>query len=148
MKQFHSKLDKLYEGLHLKKTIIPETEKPDFKSNENPFTLNFILHKVYTTIEQTLKAGRNEDFSDKEKLDDYEKLFKDVLYTIDTMYAGQPRDTFTPETKPAPDGHYYTKSGNLVKGRLSADAEERGARKSDPLDKQRSKTPPVSQYNT
>ena len=66
MKQFHSKLDKLYEGLHLKKTIIPETEKPDFKSNENPFTLNFILHKVYTTIEQTLKAGRNEDFSDKE----------------------------------------------------------------------------------
>ena len=148
MKQFHSKLDKLYEGLHLKKTIIPETEKPDFKSNENPFTLNFILHKVYTTIEQTLKAGRNEDFSDKEKLDDYEKLFKDVLYTIDTMYAGQPRDTFTPETKTAPDGHYYTKSGNLVKGRLSDDAEERGARKSDPLDKQRSKTPPVSQYNS
>ena len=32
MKQFHSKLDKLYEGLHLKKTYIPETEKPDFKS--------------------------------------------------------------------------------------------------------------------
>ena len=148
MKQFHSKLDKLYEGLHLKKTIIPETEKPDFKSNENPFTLNFILHKVYTTIEQTLKAGRNEDFSDKEKLDDYEKLFKDVLYTIDSMYAGQTRDTFTPETKTAPDGHYYTKSGNLVKGRLSDDAEERGARKSDPLDKQRSKTPPVSQYNS
>ena len=148
MKQFHSKLDKLYEGLHLKKTIIPETEKPDFKSNENPFTLNFILHKVYTTIEQTLKAGRNEDFSDKEKLDDYEKLFKDVLYTIDSMNAGQTRDTFTPETKTAPDGHYYTKSGNLVKGRLSDDAEERGARKSDPLDKQRSKTPPVSQYNS
>ena len=148
MKQFHSKLDKLYEGLHLKKTIIPETEKPDFKSNENPYTLNFILHKVYTIIEQTLKAGRNEDFSDKEKLDDYEKLFKDVLYTIDSMYAGQTRDTFTPETKTAPDGHYYTKSGNLVKGRLSDDAEERGARKSDPLDKQRSKTPPVSQYNS
>ena len=148
MKQFHSKLDKLYEGLHLKKTIIPETEKPDFKSNENPFTLNSILRRVYDSIEQTLKAGRNEDFSDKEKLDDYEKLFKDVLYVIDTLYAGEVPSTFTPETKTAPDGHYYTKSGNLVKGRLSDDAEERGARKSDPLDKQRSKTPPVSQYNS
>jgi len=51
------------------------------------------------------------------------------------------------ETKGAPDGHYFTKSGNLVKGRLSADAKERGARLSDPKDKQRSKVPPVTQYN-
>ena len=51
------------------------------------------------------------------------------------------------ETKTAPAGHYYTKSGNLVKGRLTKDAEERGARKSDPKDKMRSKTPPVTQYN-
>ena len=143
MKQFHSKLDKLYEGLHLKKTIIPETEKPDFKSNENPFTLNFILHKVYTTIEQTLKAGRNEDFSDKEIVSDLMGQFKQIKNMIETRY-----ETMNKETKTAPDGHYYTKSGNLVKGRLSADAEERGARKSDPLDKQRSKTPPVSQYNS
>ena len=147
MKQFHSKLDKFYEGLHLKKTYIPETEKPDFKSIDNPYTLNFLLHKVYTMIELTLKAGRNEDFSDKEKLDDYERLFKDVLHTIESSYKGAPRATFTPETKTAPDGHYYTKTGNLVKGRLSKDAEERGARLSDPKDKQRSKTPSVSQYN-
>jgi len=33
------------------------------------------------------------------------------------------------ETKEAPSGHYFTKSGNLVKGRMSADAKERGARK-------------------
>ena len=46
------------------------------------------------------------------------------------------------ETKTAPAGHYYTKSGNLVKGRLTKDAEERGARKSDPKDKMRSKSPP------
>jgi len=49
------------------------------------------------------------------------------------------------ETKEAPAGHYFTKSGNLVKGRMSKDAKERGARKSDPKDKQRSKVPPVSQ---
>ena len=53
----------------------------------------------------------------------------------------------TNETKTAPAGHYYTKSGNLVKGRLTKDAEERGARKSDPKDKMRSKTPTVTQYN-
>ena len=51
------------------------------------------------------------------------------------------------ETKTAPAGHYYTKSGSLVKGRLTKDAQERGARKSDPKDKIRSKTPPVTQYN-
>ena len=49
------------------------------------------------------------------------------------------------ETKEAPAGHYFTKSGNLVKGRITKDARERGARKSDPKDKMRSKVPPVSQ---
>jgi len=51
------------------------------------------------------------------------------------------------ETKEAPAGHYFTKSGNLVKGKMTKDAKERGARKSDPKDKMRSKVPPVSQYN-
>lgn len=51
------------------------------------------------------------------------------------------------ETKGAPSGHYFTKSGNLVKGTLSKDAKEMGARLSDPKDKQRSKIPPVTQYN-
>jgi len=50
------------------------------------------------------------------------------------------------ETKEAPAGHYFTKSGNLVKGRMTKDAKERGARKSDPKDDQRSKVPPVTQY--
>ena len=51
------------------------------------------------------------------------------------------------ETKGAPKGHYFTKSGNLVKGRLTKSKRDRGARLSDPLDKQRSKVPPVTQYN-
>ena len=54
--------------------------------------------------------------------------------------------TVKKETKEAPAGHYFTKSGNLVKGRMSADAKERGARKSDPKDKTRSKVPKVTQY--
>jgi len=55
--------------------------------------------------------------------------------------------TVKKETKEAPAGHYFTKSGNLVKGRITKDARERGARKSDPKDKQRSKVPKVTQYN-
>jgi hypothetical protein len=51
------------------------------------------------------------------------------------------------ETKEAPAGTYFTKTGNLVKGRLSKDARERGARETDPKDSQRSKVPPVTQSN-
>mgnify|MGYP003141280394 FL=1 len=51
------------------------------------------------------------------------------------------------ETKSAPSGHYFTKSGNVVKGRLTKDARAKGARKSDPKDKQRSKVPPATQRN-
>ena len=51
------------------------------------------------------------------------------------------------ETKEAPDGTYFTKSGNLVKGKLTKDAKKRGARQTDPKDNQRSKVPAVSQYN-
>ena len=51
------------------------------------------------------------------------------------------------ETKEAPPGTYFTKTGNLVKGRLTKAAKERGARETDPKDSQRSKVPPVSQTN-
>jgi hypothetical protein len=51
------------------------------------------------------------------------------------------------ETKEAPPGTYFTKTGNLVKGRLTKAAKERGARETDPKDAQRSKVPPVTQRN-
>ncbi len=51
------------------------------------------------------------------------------------------------ETKEAPPGTYFTKTGNLVKGRLTKAAKERGARETDPKDSQRSKVPPVTQRN-
>jgi len=51
------------------------------------------------------------------------------------------------ETKEAPPGTYFTKTGNLVKGRLTKDAKAKGARETDPKDSQRSKVPPVTQSN-
>ena len=56
-------------------------------------------------------------------------------------------DGHVDETKEAPPGTYFTKSGNLVKGRLSKKAKQRGARETDPKDKTRSKVPPVTQSN-
>ena len=64
-----------------------------------------------------------------------------------TVVKNTKKATVKKETKGATKGHYFTKSGNLVKGRLTQDARERGARLSDPKDKQRSKVPPVTQYN-
>ena len=51
------------------------------------------------------------------------------------------------ETKEAPTGTYFTKSGNLVKGTLTKSAKEKGARQTDPKDNSRSKVPSVTQYN-
>ena len=136
MKQFQSKLDKLYEGLHLKKTYSEESKRPDF----DPIN-DFLIARVYDHIDKNV-LGFDWDYSDKEIVSDLMGQFKQIKDMIERTYS-----QLNKETKTAPDGHYYTKSGNLVKGRLSADAQERGARKSDPKDKQRSKTPPVSQYN-
>ena len=63
-----------------------------------------------------------------------------------TVVKNTKKATVKKETKGAPSGHYFTKSGNLVKGRLTKDAREKGARLSDPKDKQRSKVPAVTQY--
>ncbi|MBM38226.1 MAG: hypothetical protein CMO97_04050 [Woeseia sp.] len=51
------------------------------------------------------------------------------------------------ETKEAPKGTYFTKTGNLVKGKLTKDAKAKGARQTDPKDKIRKKVPKVTQYN-
>ena len=51
------------------------------------------------------------------------------------------------ETKEAPKGTYFTKTGNLVKGKLTKAAKAKGARQTDPKDKMRKKVPKVTQYN-
>ena len=72
-----------------------------------------------------------------------------IFSLITNLYMNDNRMTsgLRRETKGAPKGHYFTASGNLVKGRLTKAAREKGARLSDPKDKQRSKVPPVTQYN-
>ena len=66
---------------------------------------------------------------------------------FDFKNKGNNRANEVGETKEAPPGTYFTKTGNLVKGRLTKAAKERGARETDPKDSQRSKVPSISQYN-
>ena len=116
-------------------------------------------------IKVLYKNGSSDEFSfyiSKEKLHLVDFTFDKELIDVGVKPSGEPivhvdvlsnalvnhfRELDVKETKGAPKGHYFTKSGNLVKGRLTKDARERGARLSDPKDKQRSKVPPVTQYN-
>ena len=143
MKSFHDKLQNIYEDLELTRSVKEEAGRPNF-ANDN---MSFILAGVYDQITNVLKYDPNHE----DIVSDLFGQLRQMKSTIENRHAELTQDKLSGdtrvETKTAPDGHYYTKSGNLVKGTLSKDAEERGARKSDPKDKQRSKTPPVSQYN-
>ena len=142
MKNFEAGLDNVYESLVTESySKVPEVDTDDFvmflqwmakRTNEDGDALYTPLNIADVVAEPH----------------HYNKEFAEYLSWRESEF-GNPilHPELSSETKTAPDGHYYTKSGNLVKGRLSADAEERGARRSDPKDKQRSKTPPVSQYN-
>tara|TARA_R100000908_G_C3622337_1_gene67192 strand:+ start:151 stop:480 length:330 start_codon:yes stop_codon:yes gene_type:complete len=79
MKQFHSKLDKLYEGLHLKKTYTEESKRPNFKIED------FILASVYDHIDKNI-LGFDWDFSDKEIVSDLMGQFKQIKNMIETRY--------------------------------------------------------------
>jgi hypothetical protein len=116
-------------------------------------------------IKVVYKNGNSDEFSfyiSNDKLHLVDFTFDKELVDVGIKPSGEPivhvdvlsnalvnhfRELDVKETKGAPKGHYFTKSGNLVKGRLTKDARERGARLSDPKDKQRSKVPPVTQYN-
>ena len=66
---------------------------------------------------------------------------------FDFKNKGNNRANEIGETKEAPPGTYFTKTGNLVQGKLTKAAKAKGARETDPKDKQRSKVPPVTQRN-
>lgn len=134
MKNFEAKLASIQEDLELQKALAEDSGRPAF-ANDN---ISFILAGIYDHIVSVLKY----DPDHEDIVSDLFAQFRQMKSTIERRHK-----ELASETKTAPDGHYYTKTGNLVKGRLSKDAEERGARLSDPKDKQRSKTPAVSQYN-
>jgi hypothetical protein len=64
---------------------------------------------------------------------------KAVILTKSASAVGKP----VKETKGAPKGYHFTRDGKLKKGDAGADGDGGAKLRSDPLDKQRSKIPPI-----
>ena len=119
MKQFHSKLDKLYEGLHLKKTYSEESKRPDFKIED------FLIARVYDHIDKNI-LGFDWDYSDKEIVSDLMGQFKQIKDMIERTYSQlnkedteeRPRATLTPPGIPQSDiggeGTFITSGDTLI----------------------------------
>ena len=124
---FLTKADTAYDFLRVGKTIsnLSNAKKSDNRDEPDVMVVPFGGEKEKKHLQKGLKkAGYKTQDADKDGDDGH----------VD-------------ETKEAPRGTYFTKSGNLVKGPLSKAAKERGARETDPKDSQRSKVPPVTQVN-
>ena len=124
---FLTKADTAYDFLRVGKTIsnLSNAKKSDNRDEPDVMVVPFGGEKEKKHLQKGLKkAGYKTQDADKKGDDGH----------VD-------------ETKEAPRGTYFTKSGNLVKGRLSKKAKQRGARETDPKDKTRSKVPPVTQSN-
>ena len=122
------------------KTVVKNTKAATVKkeSKENwPKTLSSSYADEYEyRLNKELSDGRAKyDIIDLEKSTIYGTVIFD---TVDDLKAhaddlikpqGGRQSTGLGETKEAPDGTYFTKSGNLVKGRITKAAKERGARR-------------------
>ncbi len=140
--------------------ILQVYEAHHFKNPKNTFltkadtAYDFLRIGKHVANIKSVKKGANRDEpdvmvvpfgGDKEKKHLKKHLNRIGYKTQDADKKGD--DGHVDETKEAPPGTYFTKSGNLVKGRLSKKAKQRGARETDPKDKTRSKVPPVTQSN-
>lgn len=104
MKQFHSKLDKFYEGLNLKKTYSEESKRPNFKIED------FLIARVYDHIDKNV-LGFDWDYSDKEIVSDLMGQFKQIKDMIERTYSElnkedteeRPMATLTPPGIPQSD---------------------------------------------
>ena len=70
------------------------------------------------------------------------KKFKDIMKKRNAGMAKAFGEGVT-ETKGAPKGYHFTRDGKLKKGDAGADGDGGAKLRSDPLDKQRSKIPPI-----
>ena len=107
--------------------------------------------KTEKTLTPAEKSGR-ERIAKKLPMKDFKKRYGDDAMAVKMAtatkiakkkYENDSETTGMDETKAAPKGYHFTKSGQLRKG--DADADGPGGKKlrADPLDKQRSKIPPL-----
>jgi hypothetical protein len=84
---------------------------------------------------------KNDTMSDADGMKKAKKLAKNAV--ILTKSADALKKKPVAETKGAPKGYHFTRDGKLKKGDAGADGDGGAKLRSDPLDKQRSKIPPI-----
>ena len=83
---------------------------------------------------------KKDNMSDADAMNKAKKLAKNaVILTKSASAVNKP----VTETKGAPKGYHFTRDGKLKKGDAGADGDGGAKLRSDPLDKQRSKIPPI-----
>lgn len=88
---------------------------------------------------------KNDTMSDADGMKKAKKLARKGNSLAKVAASGRTVPTIKPvkETKGAPKGYHFTRDGKLKKGDAGADGDGGAKLRSDPLDKQRSKIPPI-----
>jgi len=114
-------------------------DKPDVKES--------VRDSFKTFVEATYsdsgwkKSKDNSNMSNADAMNKAKKLAKNAV--ILTKSADALKKKPVAETKGAPKGYHFTRDGKLKKGDAGADGDGGAKLRSDPLDKQRSKIPPL-----
>ena len=112
-------------------------DKPDVKESVRESFKTFVEAK-YT--DSGWQKPKKDTMSDADGIKKAKKLAKNaVILTKSASAVNKP----VTETKGAPKGYHFTRDGKLKKGDAGADGDGGAKLRSDPLDKQRSKIPPI-----
>lgn len=102
-------------------------------SAEIPVNILSEVYNKYRGKGDSFAFNRLNEFINKNKTSDMDEVFESF---ISELFS---------ETKEAPKGFHFTRSGKLKRGDAGQDGDGGKMLRSDPLDKQRSKVPPVSE---
>jgi hypothetical protein len=120
--------------------------KEDYDTDNIDSILNEAQYKVPSNYAAMMQRKKKQDISqqmaDKAKRDNISQSDKDKLAKLHNMMKNANEATVQ-ETKGAPKGYHFTRSGQLKKGDAGQDGPGGPMLRSDPLDKVRKKIPPL-----
>lgn len=118
--------------------------KEDYNKHNVDSILNEAQYKVPSNYAAMMQRKKKRDISqqmaDKAKRDNISQSDKDKLAKLHSMMKNANE---VKEVKSAPKGYHFTRSGQLKKGDADRDGPGGPMLRSDPLDKQRKKIPPL-----
>jgi len=146
--------NRLNEFINKNRTSDMDEVFESFIAELSPDTVkSFMQKRMQNSVDHNKKAVEAADKGDKEGYKKHSGLqrknFKGAMKAIDhagnTLKRRARKAGMRVETKEAPKGFHFTRSGKLKRGDAGQDGDGGKMLRSDPLDKQRSKVPPVSE---